>query len=58
MSFEYILVENVDGVAILTLNRPAQLNAMNGQLSSELHAAVTAAVADDAIGCIVVEFAA
>jgi enoyl-CoA hydratase/carnithine racemase len=54
MSFEYILVEKVDGVAILTLNRPAQLNAMNGQLSSELHEAVTAMVADDEVGCIVV----
>jgi enoyl-CoA hydratase/carnithine racemase len=54
MSSEYILVENVDGVAILTLNRPAQLNAMNGQLSSELYEAVTAAVADDEVGCIVV----
>jgi len=54
MSFEYILVEKVDGVAVLTLNRPAQLNAMNGQLSSELHEAVTAMVADDEVGCIVV----
>jgi enoyl-CoA hydratase/carnithine racemase len=54
MSFEYILVEKVDGVAVLTLNRPAQLNAMNGQLSSELHEAVTAMAADDDVGCIVI----
>jgi enoyl-CoA hydratase/carnithine racemase len=54
MSYDYILVEKVDGVAILTLNRPAQLNAMNGQLSSELHEAVMAMVADDEVGCIVV----
>jgi enoyl-CoA hydratase/carnithine racemase len=54
MSFEYILVEKVDGVAILTLNRPAQLNAMSAQLSAELHEAVTSMTADDEVGCIVI----
>ena len=33
MAYEYILVEKESGVAILTMNRPAQLNAMNRQLS-------------------------
>jgi enoyl-CoA hydratase/carnithine racemase len=51
---EYILVEKSDGVAILTMNRPEQLNAMNQQLSAELHAAVMEAADDDAIGCIVI----
>src|SRR5215831_15238361 len=51
---DYLLTETVDGVAILTLNRPNQLNALNRQLSAELHAAVNAAVADPAIGCIVI----
>jgi enoyl-CoA hydratase len=51
---DYILVEKTDGVAILTLNRPEQLNAMNDQLSAELHAAVTAACADPEVGCLVV----
>ena len=54
MAYEHILVENTDGVAILTMNRPAQLNAMNHRLSAELHHAVVQACADDAIGCIVV----
>jgi enoyl-CoA hydratase/carnithine racemase len=54
MAYEYILVEKESGVAILTMNRPAQLNAMNRQLSSELHDAVTQLVADDDIGCIVI----
>ncbi len=40
MAYEYILVEREPGVAILTLNRPDQLNAMNRQLSEELHDAV------------------
>src|SRR2546422_7276389 len=51
---DYVLVEKSDGVAILTLNRPDQLNAMNRQLSAELHDAVTRAVADDEVGCIVI----
>src|SRR5919106_2166576 len=54
MTYEYILTEKEEGVAILTMNRPAQLNAMNRQLSSELHDAVTQMVADDDIGCIVI----
>ena len=49
-----VLVEKTEGVAILTLNRPEQLNAMNHQLSSELHDAVTRASADDDVGCIVI----
>ncbi len=54
MAYEYILVEKQQGVAILTLNRPEQLNPMNRQLSSELHDAVTQMCADDAIGCLVI----
>jgi enoyl-CoA hydratase/carnithine racemase len=54
MAYEYILVEKTDGVAILTMNRPEQLNAMNRQLSAELHDAVISMCADDAIGCIVI----
>jgi enoyl-CoA hydratase/carnithine racemase len=51
---DYVLVEKVQGVGILTMNRPEQLNAMNHQLSSELHDGVTRMVADDEIGCIVI----
>ena len=54
MSYECILVEQEQGVAILTLNRPDTLNAMNSQLSAELHDAVTRMCADDAVGCIVI----
>jgi enoyl-CoA hydratase len=52
--YEHILVEKTEGVAILTMNRPEQLNAMNYRLSTELHDAVTRAVADDEVGCIVI----
>jgi enoyl-CoA hydratase/carnithine racemase len=49
-----VLVEKTEGVAILTMNRPEQLNAMNHQLNSELHDAVTRACDDDEVGCIVI----
>ena len=49
-----VLVEKVDGVGILTMNRPDQLNAMNYQLSMELHEGITSFVADDEVGCIVI----
>jgi enoyl-CoA hydratase/carnithine racemase len=54
MPYEYILVERQSGVAILTMNRPDKLNAMNRQLSTELHDAVTRMVMDEEIGCIVI----
>jgi enoyl-CoA hydratase/carnithine racemase len=54
MAYDYILVEKTDGVAILTMNRPEKLNAMNRQLSAELHDAVQQMNADDDIGCIVI----
>jgi enoyl-CoA hydratase/carnithine racemase len=51
---DFILVEKTQGVGIVTLNRPRQLNAMNDQLSAELHEAVLALSADDEVGCIVI----
>src|SRR5256714_15658252 len=54
MAYEHILVEREDGVAIVTLNRPAVLNAMNRKLGAELLDAVKTLEADDAIGCLVI----
>src|SRR5205823_730939 len=54
MTYEHILIDAEDGVGIVTLNRPDKLNAMNRQLSSELHDAVKRMEADEAIGCIVI----
>jgi enoyl-CoA hydratase/carnithine racemase len=53
MAYEYILVEKTAGVAILTLNRPDKLNAMNRQLTAELQDAVKQMSTDDEVGCIV-----
>ncbi len=41
-------------VGVITLNRPKQLNALNGQLMDELGAQLLAWDADDAIGCVVI----
>src|SRR5712664_3088398 len=54
MAGECILVEKSEGVAILTMNRPEQLNAMSYQLSTELHNAVIRMSTDDEVGCIVI----
>ena len=54
MADPVVLVEKTEGVAILTLNRPEQLNAMNAQLSAELREAVARMTADDEVGCIVI----
>src|SRR5436190_22404544 len=51
---DHILVEKTEGVAIITMNRPEQLNAMNRRLNAELHEAVVQANADDEVGCIVI----
>ena len=54
MDYQHILVEKEEGVAIITMNRPEVLNAMNFLLGYELHDAVADANKDDDIGCIVI----
>jgi enoyl-CoA hydratase/carnithine racemase len=54
VTYEHILVDVVDGVGTLTLNRPDKLNAMNRRLSAELHDAVKAMDANGDVGCIVI----
>src|SRR5262245_59960905 len=51
---DFVLVEQTEGGAILPMNRPEQLNAMNYQLSLELHEAVLRMCDDDDVGCIVI----
>ena len=58
MSPQYILTAvHGDGprrTALITLNRPQQLNALNDGLMDELGAALSSFDADDGIGCIVI----
>ena len=53
-AYEHILVEQEEGVGIVTLNRPEVLNAMNNKLTAELQEAVRDFAVDDGIGCIVI----
>jgi len=53
MAFETILVEKRDAVAIVTLNRPKQLNALNSMLIGELKQALDGFDADPAIAAVV-----
>ncbi len=53
MSFEMIKIDQVDRVAIVTLNRPEVLNALSLQLVRELDEFVTEAEEDNGIGAIV-----
>jgi 2-(1,2-epoxy-1,2-dihydrophenyl)acetyl-CoA isomerase len=49
MTYEAILYETRGPVAIITLNRPERLNAIGQAVREEVHAAIEAAQADDAI---------
>jgi enoyl-CoA hydratase len=54
MSYETLIVETpADGVALIRLNRPEALNALNSTLLAELAAALDAAADDDAVRCLV-----
>ncbi len=53
MIFETLKIEIHDRVALVRLNRPEALNALNQQLIAELDEALTAFEADPGIGCVV-----
>lgn len=54
MAYETLLTESGDSIAIITLNRPDQMNAFNNQLMDELTHALDAFEADDAVSCIII----
>jgi enoyl-CoA hydratase len=54
MSYQFIITEVKGRVALVTLNRPKQMNALNATLMQELGAALYAFDADDGIGAIVI----
>lgn len=53
MTYETIIVEIEDEVALIRLNRPEALNALNSTLLAELSQAVTEADRNDKVRCIV-----
>jgi len=54
MSYENILTETIGKVAVIRLNRPKALNALNDALMIDLGDALLAFDADENIGCIIV----
>ena len=54
MAYNNIIVETRGNVGLITLNRPAALNALNAALVSEMSQAIDGFETDDAIGCIVI----
>jgi enoyl-CoA hydratase len=53
MPYANILVEQDGGVAVITLNRPKVLNALNGDTMNELADALDSFERDDAVRCTV-----
>ena len=53
MGYENIRVEKRGRVALVTLNRPKALNALNSELIAELNAALALFDSDDKVGCVV-----
>lgn len=54
MTYKNILLDIKGAVAVITLNRPKALNALNSELIAELGHALDKIEADDTIGCIVI----
>lgn len=54
MAYETLIVEIEDYIALIRLNRPEALNALNAKLMQELAAAITAADRNEKVRCIVV----
>lgn len=53
MAYETLIVEVADHVALIRLNRPEAMNALNSKLMSELADAITAADRNERVRCIV-----
>jgi enoyl-CoA hydratase len=54
MSFEFLKMEKQEGVAVLTLNRPASLNSWNQKMRDELREAVRDLVSDNELRVLVI----
>jgi enoyl-CoA hydratase/carnithine racemase len=54
MAYEVIIAERLDGVGLVTLNRPDKLNALSFRLMTELDDALTGCEEDDAIKVVII----
>ncbi len=53
MSYQNILTERIDKVALITLNRPEKLNALSYELAAEIDEELVKIENDDGIGCVI-----
>jgi enoyl-CoA hydratase len=53
MSYEFLLYSVADRIATITVNRPDKLNALSSAVILELGAAIDEAIADDAVGGVI-----
>ncbi|MEM7722228.1 MAG: enoyl-CoA hydratase [Pseudomonadota bacterium] len=53
MAYETLIVDTEDHIALIKLNRPDALNALNAQMLQELSKAITSAQENDKVRCIV-----
>src|SRR3954453_2036677 len=53
MAYKFIIAERLDGVALITLNRPEKLNALSFPLMTEVEHALTEYEADEAIKAVI-----
>ncbi|MEM8986053.1 MAG: enoyl-CoA hydratase [Pseudomonadota bacterium] len=53
MAYQTILVDVEDGVAVIALNRPDAMNALNAEMMGEVRDALAAYAADDSVACVV-----
>ncbi|MCH2508418.1 MAG: enoyl-CoA hydratase/isomerase family protein, partial [Dehalococcoidia bacterium] len=49
--YKYLLIEKHQGIVVMSLNRPAKLNAINIDMSNEIHSALNEISSDK--GCLV-----
>ncbi len=54
MGYEKIIFEVKDGIAVLTVNRPKKMNALNFQTMDEIQAAVAEVHADDSVRALII----
>ena len=53
MAYQAVKLEKAGYLATITLNRPERLNAVNGQLRQDLHAALDEVAADDGVRAVI-----
>lgn len=55
MHFEHVLYEQSDSISVITLNRPAKLNALIHKMIREVHAALDDVAEDDSVRAVILK---